>query len=52
MTFAIEPMLCAGSSDFVVDADGWTTRTVDGGLAAHWEYSIALIENGARVLGK
>lgn len=68
MVLAIEPMLCeigsklrsrldrAGSNgmlqDTRTDADGWTARTVDGSLAAHFENSIAVTANGPMVLGK
>lgn len=52
MVFAIEPMFCEGSGEFTTDADGWTTRTKEGGLAAHWEYSLAITKDGVRILGK
>ncbi len=68
MVLAIEPMLCeigaklksrlerAGANGMVqdvrTDADGWTARTVDGGLAAHFENSVAVTANGPWVLGK
>jgi methionine aminopeptidase len=35
----------------VMDADGWTARTEDGSLSAHFEYSVAVTDAGARVLG-
>lgn len=47
---AIEPMVCAGRGDTVVAEDGWTVLTADGSLAAHWEHTIAVTENGAEVL--
>lgn len=67
MVFAIEPMLCeigdklAGRlkktpsgmvEDVRTDADGWTARTIDGALAAHFENSIAITANGPMVLGR
>jgi len=68
MVFAIEPMLCevgpklrsrierAGKDGMIedvrTDADRWTARTVDGSLAAHFEYSVAITGNGPRVLGR
>ncbi|HEY0142052.1 MAG TPA: type I methionyl aminopeptidase [Thermoanaerobaculia bacterium] len=68
MVLAIEPMLCeigaklksrierAGSNGMIqdvrTDADGWTARTVDGALAAHFENSVAVTANGPLVLGK
>jgi methionyl aminopeptidase len=38
--------------DVRTDADGWTARTVDGELAAHFENSVAVTANGPWVLGK
>ena len=51
MVLAIEPMVNVGSAGVRVDADGWTARTDDGSLSAHFEYSVALTPDGARVLG-
>jgi methionyl aminopeptidase len=51
LVLAIEPMVNAGSPGVEVDADGWTARTKDGSLSAHFEYSVAVTESGARVLG-
>jgi methionyl aminopeptidase len=45
MTFAIEPMLTAGGEEIRLMPDGWTIRTEDGSLAAHYENTI-LITNG------
>ena len=51
MIFAIEPMLMAGGrDDHVTDSDGWTPRTVDGSRAAHIEHTIAVTDDGPRVL--
>jgi methionyl aminopeptidase len=51
LTLAIEPMLMAGgSNDYRTDPDGWTLRTVDGSRAAHIEHTIAVTEDGPRVL--
>jgi methionyl aminopeptidase len=49
---AVEPMVCAGRSATRVLDDGWTVVTVDGSLAAHWEHTIAVTENGPEVLTK
>ncbi len=49
---AIEPMVNAGGPGVKFDADGWTARTEDGSLSAHYEYSVAVTESGARVLGR
>ena len=45
-------MVNAGEPGVEVDADGWTARTRDGSLSAHFEYSVAVTEDGARVLGR
>ena len=51
MVLAIEPMINAGKCGVKMDADGWTARTEDGSLSAHFEYSVAVVPTGARVLG-
>lgn len=51
LVIAIEPMVTAGGWRVRIDADGWTARTEDGKLAAHFEYSVAVTEDGHRVLG-
>ncbi len=51
MVLAIEPMVNAGGPGVRVDRDGWTARTDDGSLSAHFEYSVALTDAGPRVLG-
>lgn len=51
LVLAIEPMVNEGSPNVRVDADGWTARTEDGKLSAHFEYSVAVTENGPWVLG-
>jgi methionyl aminopeptidase len=47
---AIEPMFTLGSGDVYVEADGWTVNTSDGALAAHFEHTIAVTENGPQIL--
>ena len=44
---AIEPMINTGRPECKIDADGWTARTVDGGLSAQWEHTIGITEDGA-----
>jgi methionyl aminopeptidase len=51
LVLAIEPMITAGSWRVKVDDDGWTARTEDGKLAAHFEFSVAVTSDGHRVLG-
>jgi len=50
MVLAIEPMLCEHEYFVDFDPDGWTIRTKDGGLSAHFEHTIAITEYGARIL--
>lgn len=52
LVLAIEPMINAGSAEVEVDPDGWTARTKDGGLSAHFEYSVAVTPDGPRILGR
>lgn len=51
LVLAIEPMVNAGGPEVKVDADGWTARTRDGSLSAHFEFSVAVTESGPRILG-
>ncbi|RMH15599.1 MAG: type I methionyl aminopeptidase [Acidobacteria bacterium] len=51
LVLAIEPMVNAGSPEVKTDADGWTARTADGSLSAHFEYSVAVTPAGPWVLG-
>ncbi|MCM2268762.1 MAG: type I methionyl aminopeptidase [Thermoanaerobaculia bacterium] len=51
LVLAIEPMVNVGAPGVEIDADGWTARTQDGSLSAHFEFSVAVTETGARVLG-
>jgi methionyl aminopeptidase len=52
LVLAIEPMVNAGKAGVRMDADGWTARTEDGSLSAHFEFSVAVTPSGARVLGR
>jgi methionyl aminopeptidase len=47
---AIEPMLTLGRGDVAVKPDGWTVVTLDGSLAAHFEHTIAVTDNGPEIL--
>jgi methionyl aminopeptidase len=51
LVIAIEPMITGGSWRVRIDDDGWTARTEDGKLAAHFEFSVAVTADGRRVLG-
>jgi methionyl aminopeptidase len=50
MVLAIEPMLNVGGPEVEVKADGWTAITSDGSLSAHFEHSVAIVEQGPMVL--
>lgn len=50
MVFTIEPMLNTGSFRTKIDADGWTARTVDGGLSAQYEHTLAITSQGPVIL--
>ncbi len=52
LVLAIEPMVNAGGHDVKVDPDGWTARTADGKLSAHFEFSVAVTRQGPQVLGR
>ncbi len=50
MTIAIEPMVNAGGPAVKVLPDGWTVKTVDGRLSAHFEHTIAITSDGPVIL--
>jgi methionyl aminopeptidase len=50
MTLAIEPMINAGGQDVVVRPDQWTIATADGSLSAHFEHTVAVTDEGPRIL--
>jgi methionyl aminopeptidase len=52
MVLTIEPMLTIGSSEVNIEADGWTVVTEDGGLAAQFEHTIAITQDGPMILTK
>lgn len=52
MTLAIEPMVNEGTYDVTVLEDGWTTVTTDKKLSAHFEHTVAVTKDGARILTK
>lgn len=50
-TIAIEPMATLGGERIIVDEDdGWTISTRDGSLAAHFEHTVLITEDGAEIL--
>jgi methionyl aminopeptidase len=50
LTVAIEPMVNAGGPATKTLADRWTIVTLDGSLSAHFEHTVAITENGPRIL--
>jgi methionyl aminopeptidase len=50
MTVAIEPMATMGDWKVVLDPDGWTIRTRDGSLSAHFEDTILVTDDGCEIL--
>ncbi|GAA4622416.1 type I methionyl aminopeptidase [Actinoallomurus vinaceus] len=51
LVLAIEPMLMAGGRNtYRTGTDGWTLRTTDGSRAAHIEHTVAITEQGPRIL--
>lgn len=49
-TIAIEPMAMLGKERIKSNKDGWTIRTADGSLAAHFEHTVLVTETGAEIL--
>jgi methionyl aminopeptidase len=50
MVIAIEPMVNAGKPDVKVLDDGWTAVSTDGSMSAHFEHTVAVTADGARIL--
>lgn len=50
MVIAIEPMATLGDWRIILDDDGWTFRTADGSLAAHFEHTVVVRRDGGEVL--
>lgn len=50
MVLALEPMINQGKKEIKIDADGWTVRTADGSLSAHFEHTVMITAKGPRVL--
>ena len=50
MVLAVEPMINLGTHETKTLEDGWTVVTRDGKLSAHWEHTIAITEQGPKVL--
>lgn len=50
MTIAIEPMINQGSAAIRTQPDGWTVRTKDGKLSAHFEHTVAITADGPKIM--
>jgi methionyl aminopeptidase len=50
LVLAVEPMFNLGTADTEVLEDDWTVVTADGTLSAHWEHTVAITDEGPRVL--
>ena len=50
MTIAVEPMINMGTYDVYMESDGWTVRTKDGKLSAHYENTIAVTDGEPEIL--
>ena len=50
MCIAIEPMINAGKKEVYTSDDGWTIYTKDGKPSAHFEHTIAITDNGPKIL--
>jgi len=50
LLLALEPWVMADTAELVTDADGWTLRSATGCRTAHSEHTIAITEDGARIL--
>lgn len=50
MTLAIEPMVNAGTAAIMNMADGWTVKTADGKLSAHYENTIVITDGEPELL--
>ena len=50
MVIAIEPMITEKEPDNEITKGGWTVETKDGGLAAHFEHTVAITKDGPEIL--
>jgi methionyl aminopeptidase len=50
MVLAVEPMTTAGRHSVRMGDDGWAIYSQDGSLAAHFEFTVAITEDGPRIL--
>lgn len=50
LVIAIEPIINEKSADIVLEDDGYTIRTEDGGRSVHFEHTVVITERGAEIL--
>lgn len=50
MTFCLEPMVSIGKHPIKIKNDGWTVQMLDESLSAHFEHTIAVTQNGYKIL--
>ncbi len=50
MTLAIEPMINLGKAAVKTLSDGWTVKTKDGSLSAHFEHTVAITPDGPKIM--
>jgi methionyl aminopeptidase len=50
LVLAIEPMINLGKKEVFTDSDGWTVRTKDGSVSAHFEHDVCVRKNKAEIL--
>jgi methionyl aminopeptidase len=50
MTIAIEPMATLGDFRVYIDIDGWTVRTNDRSISAHFEHTVLITDEGSEIL--
>jgi methionyl aminopeptidase len=50
MALCVEPMFNLGTWQTLVDPDGWTVRTADGAVSAHFEHTVAITREGVKVM--
>ena len=50
MALAIEPMLIEGNEQTIIDSDGWTVKTKDGSMSAHFEDTIIITNSGNEII--
>jgi len=50
VVLAIEPMVTEKDFELEIDADGWTYRTLDGGMASYFEHTVIVTKKGYEIL--